>query len=39
MGTPLPFLENYYAALTKKYQALEKGEILNLRIFVLFSFL
>ena len=39
MGTPVPFLENYCAALTKKYYALEKEEILNLRIFVLFSFL
>ena len=39
MGTLLPFLENYCAAVTKKYCALEKKEILNLTIIVLFSFL
>ena len=39
MGTLLPFLEKYCAAVTKKYWALKKEEILNLTFFVLFSFL
>ena len=39
MGKPLRFLENYCAALTKKYWALKKEQILNLTTFVLFSFL
>ena len=38
MGTLLRFQEDYCAAVTKKYWALEKGEILNLTFFVLFSF-
>ena len=38
MGILLCFLEDYSAAVTKKYWALKKGEIVNLRIFVLFSF-
>ena len=38
-STLLPFLENYCAAVTKKYWALKKGETVNLTNFVLFSFL
>ena len=38
MGTLLRFLENYCAAVTKKYRGVEKEEIVNLKIFVLFSF-
>ena len=38
METLLQFLENYCAAVTKRYWALKKEEILNLTIFVLFSF-
>ena len=33
------FLENYWAAVGKKYWALQKQEILNLEIFVVFRFL
>ena len=39
MGTLLPFLENYCATLIKKSWALEKEEIVNLKIFILFNFL
>ena len=39
MGTLLRFFKNYCAAVTKKYWALKKEEILNLTIFGLFSFL
>ena len=39
MGTFLRFLENYSAAVTKRYWALKKEEILNLVTFALFSFL
>ena len=39
MGTLLRFVENYCAAVTKKYWALEKEEILNLAICALFNFL
>ena len=38
-GTLLRFLQKYCAVVTKKYWELEKEEILNLTIFVLFSFL
>ena len=38
-GDTSSFLENYCAAVTKRYWALEKEEILNLTVFVLFSFL
>ena len=38
METLLQFLENCCSAVTKKYWALKKEEILNLTIFVLFSF-
>ena len=38
METLLQFLENYGAAVTKRYWALKKEEILNLTIFVLFVF-
>ena len=38
MGTLLRFVENYCAAVTKKYWALEKSGIVNLTIFVLFNF-
>ena len=38
MGTLLRFPENYFAAVSKKYWALKKEEILNLTIFVLISF-
>ena len=38
METLLQFLENYGAAVTKRYWALKKEEILNLTIFVLFFF-
>ena len=38
MGTFLRFHEEYCAAVTKKYMALEKGEIVNMTIFVLFRF-
>ena len=37
-GTLLPFLENYFSDFTRRYWALKKEEVLNLRIFVLFSF-
>ena len=37
--TLLFFLENYCAAVSKKYWALKKQEILNLTIFVLTRFL
>ena len=39
MGTLLPFHENYCAAVTKRYWGLKKEEVLNMRIFVLFSFM
>ena len=39
MGTLLRFLQNYCAAVTNKYWAVKKEEIVNLRIFFLFSFL
>ena len=39
MGSLFLFLENYCSAVTKKYWALKKEEILILTIFVLFSFL
>ena len=39
MGKLLRFVENYCAAVTKKYWALEKEEISNLTISALFSFL
>ena len=39
MGTVLPSLQNYCAALNNKYWAVKKEEIVNLGIFVLFSFL
>ena len=39
MGKLLRFVENYCAAVTKKYWALEKEKILNLTISALFSFL
>ena len=39
MGKLLRFLENYCAALTKKYLPLKKEQILNLTTLVLFSFL
>ena len=39
MGTLLRFLENYCAAVTRKYWALKKEEIVNLTIFGLFNFL
>ena len=39
MGKLLRFLENYCAALTKKYFALKKEQILNLTTLVRFSFL
>ena len=39
MGTLHRFLENYRPAVTKQYWVLQKKEILNLRIFVLFGFL
>ena len=39
MGKPLRFLENYCAALTKKYFPLKKKQILNLANLVLFNFL
>ena len=39
MGTLLRFVQNYCAAVTKKYWALRKEMILNLKIFVPFSFL
>ena len=39
MGTLLFFLENYCAAVSKKYWALKKQEILTLTIFVFFRFL
>ena len=38
-GDTSSFLENYCAAVTKKYCPLEKKQILNLTITVLFSFL
>ena len=38
-GTLLRFVENYFATVTKRYWALEKGETLNLTISALFSFL
>ena len=37
--TLLFFLENYCAAVSKKYWALKKEEILNLKIFVFFRIL
>ena len=39
MGTLLRFLQNFSSAVTKKYWALKKEEIVNLKIFVLFRFL
>ena len=39
MGTLLFFLENYCAAVSKKYWRLNKQEILSLTIFVLFGIL
>ena len=39
MGKLLRFVENYCAAVTKKYWALEKEEILNLTLSALFSLL
>ena len=39
MGTLLRFLQNYCAAVTNKYWAVKKGEIVNVTIFLLFSFL
>ena len=39
MGTLFFFLENYCAAVSKKYWALKKQEILTLTIFVFFRFL
>ena len=39
MGKLLRFLENYCAAVTKKYWALKKEQILNLTTLVVFSFL
>ena len=39
MGKLLHFLENYCAALTKKYWALKKEQALNLTTFIDFSFL
>ena len=39
METLLQFLENYCAAVTKKYWSLKKEEILNLTIFALLRFL
>ena len=39
METFSRFLENYCAAITKRYWALKKEKNLNLTIFVLFSFL
>ena len=39
MGKPLRFLENYCAALTKKYFPLKKEQILNLANLFLVSFL
>ena len=38
MGTLLRFPENYCAAVSKKYWALKKEEILNLTNLLLFSF-
>ena len=38
-GTLLRLLQNYCAALNRKYWAVNKEEIANLGIFVLFSFL
>ena len=38
MATLLRFHEDYCAAVTKKYWPLEKGELVNLTIFVLFCF-
>ena len=38
METLLQLLENYCAAVTKRYLALKKEKKLNLTIFVLFSF-
>ena len=39
MGTLLRFVQNYRTPVTKKYWALKKEIILNLKIFVPFSFL
>ena len=39
MGTLLRFFENYCAAVTKKNWAFKKQEIVNLRLFVVLSFL
>ena len=39
MGTLLRFLQNYCAAVTKKYWAVKKEEIVNQTTFALFSFL
>ena len=39
MGTFLRFLQNYCAALKKKYWAAKKEEIVNLAVFTIFSFL
>ena len=39
LGTLLRFPQNYCAAVTKKYWAVKKEEIVNMSIFLLFSFL
>ena len=39
MGTVLRFVQNYRVVVTKKYSALKKQIILNLKILVPFSFL
>ena len=39
MRTLLLFLENYCAAVTKKYWSLKKEETVNLKIFFVFRFL
>ena len=39
MGKLLRFLKNYCAAVTKKYWALKKEQILNLTTLVVFNFL
>ena len=38
MGTLFPFLKNYCAAVTKKYWALKKEELLNPTFLLLFKF-
>ena len=39
MGKLLRFFENYCTAVTKKYWALKKEQILNLTTLVVFNFL